>query len=361
VKITYALKPNSDRRKNPFIPKTLLPFGQLRTDHMFLMDYINSTWVNPRIVPYGNLSIAPGAIALHYGQEIFEGIKAFKHADGEIYVFRVDKNAKRLNMSSRIMNMPEIPVADQIEAIDALIDVDRLWYPDQERSSFYIRPFMFATQDSLAVQASRTYTFCIFLSPSGPYYQMIKPLKILITKKYHRAIPGGSGNAKAGGNYGVSLRPLEFAKTFGASQVLYLDHTNTYVEEVGTMNHFHIRRDKIFVIPKFTDTILRSITSESILELKDYLNVEVRQEMVRIDQFINEIKDKAIIEAGGLGTAAVITPIGSYVLDDGNELIVGDGKPGNITYEVLELFTKIQVGETEAPQGWLHKVKRTRC
>ncbi len=356
--IKYELK--KERRTEALEPKEPLPFGVLRTDHMFIMDYEDGEWQNARIVPYGDIPIAPGAITLHYGQAIFEGAKAFCHEDGEIYTFRIDKNAKRMNISADIVCIPNIPEEFQIEAIHSLIDVDRLWFPKQEGASLYIRPFIFATQDSLGVHPSNSYKFMVILSPSGPYYPagFTKPIKLLITEKFHRAAPGGTGSSKAAGNYAASLRAGEFAKQFGASQVLYLDTTNTYIEEAGAMNHFHIKKDGEVIIPEFVDSVLRSITSESIMELSDRLNMKVTQERVKIKEFIEDVKTKNIIEAGGLGTAAVISPVGEYVFEDGSSLVVVDGNIGENTKKIYEYYTGIQTGKIEAPDGWLKKVER---
>ncbi len=358
--IKYELKDKTQRRTEPLIPKEPLPFGVLRTDHMFIMDYEDGEWQNARIVPYEDIAISPGAIALHYGQAIFEGAKAFQHEDGEIYTFRIDKNAKRMNKSADIVCIPNIPEEIQIEAVHALIDVDRLWFPQQEGASLYIRPFIFATQDSLGVHPSSSYKFMVILSPSGPYYPagFTKPIKLLITEKFHRAAPGGTGSSKAAGNYAASLRAGEFAKKFGASQVLYLDTTNTYIEEAGAMNHFHITKDGEVVIPEFVDSVLRSITSESIIELSDKLEMKVTQKRVKIKEFIEDVKDKKITEAGGFGTAAVISPVGEYVFEDGSSLVVGNGEIGENTKKIYEYYTGIQTGKVEAPKGWLRKVER---
>jgi branched-chain amino acid aminotransferase len=360
MQIDYKLKSKSDRRSEPFKPTSTLSFGQLRTDHMFLVNYEDSKWQNARIVPYSDIPVPPGAIAIHYGQALFEGAKAFMHDDGEIYTFRIDKNAKRLNISAEILCMPKIDEEVQIKAIHALIDVDRLWFPIQEGASLYIRPFMFATEDSLGVHPSSKYIFGVILSPSGPYYPagFTKPIKLLITKQFHRAVSGGTGAAKAAGNYAASLRAGEFAKKFGASQVLYLDSENKYIEEAGAMNHFHIEKDGTVVIPEFTDTILRSITSESIIELQDSLGLRVIQKRILLDEFIDKVKSGGIIEAGGFGTAAVISPVGEYVFEDGSSITVGDGKVGKFTKKIYELYTSIQNGKIKGPEGWLKKVER---
>ncbi len=358
MEIKYQLK--KEKRTEPLVPDKPLPFGVLRTDHMFVMDYDDGEWHDPRIVPYEPVELAPGAIVLHYGQAIFEGAKAFQHEDGEIYTFRIDKNAKRMNHSADILCIPHIPEEVQIEAIHALIDVDRLWFPKQEGSSLYIRPFIFATEDSLGVRPSKSYRFMVILSPSGPYYPQgfTKPIKLLITKRFHRATPGGTGSAKAAGNYAASLKAGEFASEFGASQVLYLDVTNTYIEEAGAMNHFHVTGEGEVVIPEFTDTILRSITSESIMELSDRMGVKVTQRKIKLEEFVDGLSSGEIVEAGGFGTAAVISPVGEYVFEDGKSIVVGDGEIGPITRKMYEYYTGIQTGRIEAPQGWLRKVER---
>ncbi len=360
MNIAYLLKPKSQRRNEQLKPSQNLPFGQLRTDHMFIADYEDGKWQNARIVPYEPLSISPGAIALHYGQALFEGAKAFMHQDNEIYTFRIDKNATRLNRSAQILCMPSIDEEFQIKAIHALIDVDRLWFPLQEGASLYIRPFMFATEDSLGVHPSKSYRFAVILSPSGPYYPggFTKPIRLLITKQFHRAVSGGTGESKAAGNYAASLRAGEFAKKFGASQVLYLDAQNKYIEEAGAMNHYHIEKDGTVVIPEFTDTILRSITSESIIELQASLSLKVIQKKVTLDEFIDKIKQKEIVEAGGFGTAAVVSPVGEYVFEDNSVLTVGDGNIGEYSKRIYNYYTGIQTGKIQAPNGWLKKVER---
>ncbi|MBS1110353.1 MAG: branched-chain amino acid aminotransferase [Anaeromyxobacteraceae bacterium] len=361
MEIRYDLKPRSERRQTAFHPEGPLPFGQLRTDHMFLMDYEEGRWVAPRIVPYGPLSLAPGAVALHYAQEIFEGAKAFLHEDGEIHAFRIDKNAARLNRSGAGVLIPPIPEDDQVHAILSLLDVDRLWAPHQEGASLYIRPFVFGTQDSLGVKPSSRYTFCIFLSPSGPYYPagFHEPVKLLVTRRFHRAAPGGTGAYKTGGNYAASLMAGHVAHEHGASQVLFLDVTDTYLEEAGAMNHFHVTRKGELFIPTFTETILRSITSESVIELgQRELGVDVKQARIPAEQFLDDVRSGAISEAGGFGTAAVVSAVGTYVFDDATELRVGDGRIGPHTRRVYEVLTGIQRGKRKAPEGWLFLAAR---
>ena len=360
MKIDYQLKPKSERRQQQFTPDGNVGFGRLRTDHMFLMDYENGEWRNARIVPYGPIDMMPGAMCIHYGQSIFEGAKAFMHDDGEIYTWRIDKNAERMNNSAEIVCIPHIDESIQQQAIHALIDVDRLWFPKQQGACLYIRPFIFATEDRLSVSPSEKYTFCVMMSPSGAYYKSgaNNAIRLLITETFHRAVSGGTGASKAAGNYAASLRAAKHAADFGAAQVLYLDSTNTKLEEVGAMNHFHIRKDGTIIIPEFTDTILKSITSLSMLELGERLGCEVKQETVYLKDFIADIESGDIVEAGGFGTAAVVSPVGSYIFEDGRVITVGDGNVGPMVKKMYDLYTAMQLGQAEAPQGWVQKVER---
>ncbi|MDR3175596.1 MAG: branched-chain amino acid aminotransferase [Desulfovibrio sp.] len=359
MRIEYKLLP-SDKRKSPPPEGTDLPFGILRTNHMFMMDYSDGEWSNPRIVPYGPITLMPGAMCFHYGQCFFEGIKAFKHADGEIYIFRPDQNAARQNHSAEVLCMPSIPVEVQLEAMHRLVDVERNWCPSEPESSLYVRPFMFATQDELGVKPSRTLLYCIILSPSGAYYKggFNHVVRLLISKKFHRAVSGGTGTAKAAGNYAASLRPHSYAQSMGVEQVLYLSADNTSIEEVGTMNHYHVLRDGTFVIPEFGDSILRSITSVSVLELAAAGKIKARQEVIYLDKFIADVKSGEIIEAGGFGTACVVSPVGGYIFEDGAELVVGNGEIGEHSRKLYEMYTAIQTGRAPAPEGWLSKVER---
>ncbi|BCV64949.1 branched-chain amino acid aminotransferase [Shewanella carassii] len=359
MEIKYQLKPAAERRSEQFCPEGNVGFGRLRTDHMFMMDYYDGEWRDPRIVPYGPFEMAPGAMALHYGQCIFEGAKAFMHEDGEIYTFRLNKNAERMNRSADIVCIPNIDEAMQLKAINALIDVDRLWFPMQEGACLYIRPFIFATEDRLSVSPANRYTFCVVMSPSGAYYgESLNAIRLLISKEFHRAVSGGTGASKAAGNYAASLRAGKAAAAHGASQVLYLDSTNEYIEEAGAMNHFHILKDGTVIIPEFTDTILKSITSQSIIELAPLLGCDVRQEHVKLDDFIAGVESGEIIEAGGFGTAAVVSPVGSYIFEDGRVVTVGDGKVGEHVSRIYKVFTEIQKGHRPGPQGWVCKVPR---
>ncbi|MDR2892320.1 MAG: branched-chain amino acid aminotransferase [Deltaproteobacteria bacterium] len=335
-------------------------FGVGRTSHMFVAEFDDGEWHDARIVPYGPLPIMPGAICLHYGQTLFEGAKAFNHPDGELYLWRFEMNAERVNKSADVICMQNIPVELQVEGCMRLLDVDRYMTPNQPESSMYIRPFMIGTQDSLGIKSSNKYTYVIMLSPAGPYYAdgFNKATTLLISSKYHRAVHGGTGNSKTGGNYAASLRPYYYAHEQGADQVLYLDASNEYIEEAGGMNHYHVLKDGTFIIPAFNDSILHSITSRTVMELAAMGKVKARQERIRVKDFIADIKNGNIIEAGALGTAAVISPNGTYIFDDGTPPItVADGKVGKYSRQLYELYSGMQTGKIPAPEGWSKKVE----
>ena len=342
------------------LPGGELAFGALRTNHMFVATYDQGQWSDPAIVPYGPFSIMPGAICLHYGQTIFEGAKCFAHSDGELHIWRPEKNCARLNHSASILCLPEIPVDLQMEGILRLIDLERDWCPKEPESSLYIRPFMFGVTDTTGVRPSSQCIFCVFLSPSGPYYKggFSKALRLLISTEFHRAVSGGTGSSKCGGNYAASLRAAAHASKCGADQVLYLDASNQYIEEVGTMNHYHVLKDGTFIIPEFNDSILHSITSQSVLDLAARGKIKARTERIALSAFIAGIKSGDIIEAGGFGTAAVISPVGAYVLENGETLSVGDGGIGQHSKALYTLYSDMQTGKSPAPEGWLTRVPR---
>ena len=358
MNIRHELLDKSQRKQ---LPDTRdLGFGILRTNHMFVADYTDGAWKNARIVPYGPFPLMPGAMVLHYGQAIFEGIKAFLHPDKELYVFRPEMNFLRLNHSAGIVQMPHIPPELSMEGLLRLLDVERDWCPTLPESSLYIRPLVFGDADMIGVKPSPSYTYCIMLSPCGPYYPggFSSPLRLLITEKFHRAVSGGTGTAKTGGNYAASLRPAEYAHSRKCNQVLYLDASNQYLEEAGTMNHYHVMKDGTFVIPAFNDSVLHSITSQSVLDLAALGHIRARTEQIRIDTFLKQLQSGEIIEAGGFGTAAVVSPVGSYLLDNGMEITVNDGKIGPHSRRLYELYSAMQTGGRAAPEGWLVKVPR---
>jgi len=375
VDVNYLLKP--DRRKEPFRPTEVLPFGELRTDHVFVREYRDGAWQKGVIKPYdSNPQIMWGAKGLSYSMGCFEGSGARRLPDGKIYTFRFAESAKRMNKSATRLVLPHIPEEEQMEAVHHLIDVERLWYPEQEGAYFYVRPVLVATQDCAKVGKSKEFKYYVFVSPSSAYFpQGFQAASYLITDRFHRAAPGGTGNTKASANYAGTILPKELAGRLGALEVLYLDVTNTWIEEYGAMNFFHVTRDGIIHIPSFSDTILESITARSFLELpermKRELGHEIIQEPVRLNRLMEGLRNGDITEAGGLGTAAGVSPVGKYFVDFGRknkledlstesigEQMVGDSNAGRVSTRMFNLLTDIRTGRREAPKGWLEEVAR---
>jgi branched-chain amino acid aminotransferase len=361
------LMPKPDARREEYHPEMPIGFGRELSDHMFLMDYTGGKWHSARIVAVQDLSIPPNAVVLHYAAECFEGAKAFQHQDKELYTFRLDKNAERFNESAKSLCMPEIPEEYQLSAIEGLLDVDRLWFPQQEGACLYIRPFMIGKSRSLAVTSGTEFTYCVLLSPSGAYFGKglddpgFEPIKLLLTTEFKRVPPRSVGSAKAGGNYAASLQAAAQARVMGAKQVLYLDVDDGWLEEAGAMNHWQVETldgEPTLVIPSFTDTILESITTRSMISLEDRLGIPVLQEHIPVIDFLGGLHSGRITEAGGFGTAAAVCPVGTYILDSGDVFTVGDGRVGPIASEMYNLLTAIQRGTQPAPKGWMRKVPR---
>jgi len=335
-----------------------LGFGKIFTDHMFIMDWSKDAgWCDARIVPFGNLSIHPAATVLHYGAEIFEGMKAYRKADGSIQMFRPEENFKRMNRSAARMGLPEVPVADAMEALLALLKLDGGWVPYSEGASLYIRPFMIGVDEFLGVHGVGHASFIIILSPSGSYYpEGLNPVKIMIEDEDVRAVRGGTGEAKCGGNYGASTRAGMRAEERGYSQVLWLDGVERkYIEEVGAMNIMFKINGKI-VTPKLNGSILPGITRMSILELLRYEGQEPEERLISVDELIEAAKSGALEEAWGCGTAAVVSPVGRLMYQ-GKEYEIGGGKIGEVTQELYNKLTSIQWGKAEDPLGWVCPVE----
>lgn len=348
----------------PHLPKKL-DFGKIHTPHMFLMNYnLEEGWHNSRIVPYREgINLPLGAKILNYGQGIFEGEKVHQHPDGELYLFRPELNIARLNHSARRIRIPEVPPEIQLEARVALVDVDRLWFPQQDDASLYARPVVFGISDALGLEPSEEYIFGIFLSPSGSYFDD-GPIKIMVTDKFHRAAPGGTGSAKFLGNYPGTFLPTEIAKRMGAAQVLYLDVTNKWIDEYGAMFHFQVS-DDLIEIPQFTDTNLHSTTAQTFVDLRDRFDFTITQKTISLEEFLEGLRSGRITEAGGLGTAAVVSSVGEYLLDLGETeyhyletITVGNGSAGPVATNMRAYLRGMQRGIIEAPQGWLHHVSR---
>ncbi len=357
MRITVTQAAENRRRKRPESGEPL-GFGIHFSDHMFLMDYSHGTgWRDARIVPYGPLSLAPSAMVLHYGQEIFEGLKAYYARDGAVCLFRPDRNAERLNRSAARMCLPEIPVEDHIAAIRTLVRLDREWIPRGENASLYIRPAMIATEAGLGVRPSAEVLFFIITGPVGAYYARgFDPVRILVEDTYVRAARGGTGEAKTGGNYAASLLAAKKAKEKGFDQVLWLDAGHRrFVEEVGTMNIFFVLRGEL-VTPPLSGSILPGVTRDTVLTLAREWKIPVAERPVEIDEVLSGAADGTLSEAFGSGTAAVISPVGSFSCR-GQEVRVNGGRTGELSLRLYREITGIQYGDIEDRHHWIHRVE----
>ncbi len=347
------------RTKNPKVKpdESKLVFGQTFTDHMFIMDYEEGKgWFDPRVVPYGPLELDPSAMVLHYGQETFEGLKAYRTKEGHIQLFRVEENAKRLNKSDEQVCIPYIEEDLIVEAIKTVVDVDRDWVPRAKGTSLYIRPFVIATEASLGVKPSSKYMFIIILSPVGSYYKEgVQPTKIYVEDKYVRAVVGGVGTAKTGGNYAASLRAQLEAAEKGYSQILWLDgKERKYVEEVGTSNAMFVVDGKVYTAP-LAGSILAGITRNSAITLFKEMGVEVVEEKFTIEQVFKWHEEGRLSEAFATGTAAVISPIGQLGWK-GNDIILNNFEIGDHSQKIYDLITGIQDGTLEDKHNWITKI-----
>ncbi len=357
MQITVTQAPENRRRQRPKSGEKL-GFGNLFSDHMFLMDYTSGKgWENARIVPYGPISLDPSAMVLHYGQEIFEGMKAYYARDGAVCLFRPDRNAERMNRSAARMCLPEIPVEDQLAAIRGLVRLDREWIPRDEGASLYIRPTMIATEAGLGVRPSAEVLYFIITGPVGAYYPRgFDPVRILVEEQYVRASKGGVGEAKTGGNYAASLLAAKNAKALGFDQVLWLDAgQRSFVEEVGTMNIFFLLGGEL-VTPPLSGSILPGVTRDTVLTLAREWKIPVAERPVEIDEVLKGAADGTLSEAFGSGTAAVISPVGSFCYR-GREVAVNGGKAGELAVRLFREITGIQYGEIEDRHRWIHRVE----
>jgi branched-chain amino acid aminotransferase len=335
-----------------------LGFGRYFTDHMFLMDYSTEKgWHDARIVPYGPLQLDPSAMVFHYAQELFEGLKAYMRADGGIQLFRPDKNIERMENTCDRLCVPRIPEEDVLQAIKAVVSVDRDWVPKSEGTSLYIRPFIIATDPHLGVHPSHTYLFAIILSPVGSYYAAgINPVKIYVEREYVRCAEGGTSRAKAGGDYAASLIGQQRAEDMGCAQVLWLDGVHRkYIDEVGAMNVFFVI-DGVVVTPELTDgNILPGVTRASCVELLKKWGVPVEERKISIDEVLEASDNGKLDEAFGTGTAAVISPVGE-LYDGDREIVINNNEIGPISKRLYDAITGIQWGKTEDVMGWIEKI-----
>lgn len=348
-----------ERTKNPKKKPNMeqLPFGKYFSDHMFVMNYEKGKgWIHPRIVPYGPFEMEPSSMVFHYAQEIFEGLKAYRTESGEIQLFRPEENFKRMNLSAERMCIPPVDVEFCVKAVKMLVEFDKDWVPSAEAASLYIRPFIFATDNFVGVHASHTYIFCIILSPSGSYYaEGINPIKIMIEDDDVRAVLGGTGFTKCGGNYAASMRAAERADAKGYSQVLWLDGVHRkYIEEVGSMN-IMFKINGIIVTPELSGSVLPGITRKSILELAKGWGYPVEERLISIDELVESIENGELEEIWGTGTAAVVSPVGELSYK-GKNYIVNNGQIGELTQRFYDELTGIQWGERKDTHGWIEKV-----
>ena len=331
-----------------------LGFGKYMTDHMFMVDWHkDSGWGNARIVPYQPLTLDPACVVLHYAQETFEGLKAYRTAEGKIQLFRPEMNAKRMQRSNERLCMPYLSVEDFIQAVKTLVKVEEDWVPSEPDTSLYIRPYMFSTEASLGVHMAAAYTFIIICCPVGAYYPTgLDPVKILVEDELVRAVKGGTGFTKCGGNYAGSILGQVKAEKLGYTQVLWLDgEERKYVEEVGTMNIMFKIDGEIYTAPIDNGTVLPGVTRDSMLTLLRDWGYKVHEEKLAVDTLMKAGHDGTLEEVFGTGTAAVISPVGELRYKD-DEVVINDFKTGELTQKLYDTLTGIQWGRIEDTYGW---------
>ena len=326
-----------------------MPFGKVFTDHMFVADYEDGEWKNFEILPYGPIPMSPAISALHYGQAIFEGLKAYKQADGTVSVFRADKNFARFNKSATRLAMANIPEEIFMQGLAALINVDKAWVPDEENYSLYLRPVMFATDPFLGVRPSASYKFVILANPSAPYYS--KPLKVKIETRYTRSADGGVGAAKAAGNYAGGMLPTAEAHAEGFDQLIWTDaKDHKYVEESGAANLMFVINRKI-VTPEVRETILDGVTRDTVLELARSMGIEVEERRVLIQEVLDNIENGTLTEAFAVGTAATVTQI-SEMNYEGKAYLLTDPATRTVSISIAKKLNDIRYGVTADEFGW---------
>jgi len=334
-----------------------LGFGKYFSDYMFEMDYHSEIgWHDPRIVPYAPITLEPSAMVFHYGQAIFEGLKAYKRNDGTIQLFRPEKNMKRLNDSCDRLCIPQIDEDFLLGAIKQLIFTEKDWIPEGEGTSLYIRPFIFSTEPYLGVRPANQYKLLVILSPSGAYYgTQLSPVKIYVEEQYVRAVIGGVGHVKTAGNYAAGMKAQEKAEANGYAQILWLDaKDNKYVEEVGSMNIF-FKINGVVVTPRLNGSILPGVTRDSVIELLKYWNIPVREAKISIEEVFAAHERGELEEVFGAGTAAVISPVGELNWED-RTITINDNKIGKLSQRIYNEMTGIQLGKKEDPFNWIVKV-----
>lgn len=358
IKVTKTTSP-----KEKPADETKLSFGKLFTDHMFIMNYDEGQgWHDARIVPYGPIPMDPAAMCFHYGQADFEGLKAYRTADGKIQLFRPDQNMARMNVSNDRLCIPRIDEAFCVEAIKTLVKLDEDWVPHADGASLYIRPYIFAIDPMLGVHPAKHLIFAIIMSPVGAYYaDGLAPVKIYVEENYVRAVSGGTGFTKAAANYAISLKAQDEAEKQGYAQVLWLDGvTRKYIEEVGAMNVFFVIDGEVITPSLDRGSILSGITRKSCIELLQSMNYKVTERNLTIDELIEAFENGKLDEAFGTGTAAVISPIGELKYKD-KVMPINGGEIGAISQKLYDTLTGIQWGKVEDTHNWTVPVGECCC
>lgn len=335
-----------------------LGFGNYFTDHMFMMDYTEGKgWHDARIVPYGPIAMDPATMVLHYAQETFEGLKAYRDPQGNITLFRPEMNARRMINSNKRICIAELPEEMFVEAVEAIVKYEQDWIPTAKDTSLYIRPFMFASEAGVGVHPAKTYKFVIILSPVGNYYpEGVNPVKIWVEDEYVRAVKGGTGFTKCGGNYAASIAAQVKAEAHGYTQVLWLDGVHRkYVEEVGTMNVMFLIDDTIVTAP-LEGSVLPGVTRDSIIHILKDWGYKVEERELSIDELMEAGRNGKLTEAFGTGTAAVISPVGQLYYK-GEEVVINNFKTGELTQKLYDTLTGIQWGRLEDKYGWVRHIK----
>ena len=330
-----------------------LPFGRLFSDHMFCMDFNDGSWSDPKIIPYGDIKLSPASSALHYGQSCFEGMKAHRNIKGEVVLFRPYENAKRFNSSNTRMCIPEINENIFVNSILELIAIDKKWVPENLEHSLYIRPFIFATDPYIGIKPSDSYRFMIFTCPVGSYYT--DPVPVKVETHYSRAVQGGTGFAKAAGNYAAALYPAMLAAKEGYRQLIWTDsNEHKYIEEAGTMNVMFVIND-ILITPFTGDTILNGITRKSVVEIAKDWGVEVQERKIEVNEIFEALKNGSLTEAFGAGTAATIAPISSIAIN-GDNYKIPESKDHHFHSKVLKYLSEYKMGKHPDKFNWIVKV-----
>ncbi len=330
-----------------------LPFGKHFSDHMFVADYADGEWQTMQILPYGDFTLSPATASLHYGQAIFEGMKAFKNDAGDVSLFRPLKNVDRFNISAQRMCMPTVPEEIFMGGLEALLRLDAAWVPNTPGGSLYIRPYMFSTDAFIGVRPSQTYRFCIFTCPVGQYYAT--PPKLKVETKYIRSAPGGVGFAKCAGNYASALYPTMLAQQAGYDQLIWTDAlTHTYIEESGTMNIMFVI-DGVLVTPNLSETTLDGVTRDSLLAIARHWDMPVAERPVSVAEVISGIQNGRLTEAFGAGTAVVVSPY-SLIGFDGVDYHIPAPTEASFAQRVGSYLTDLRTGKTDDSFGWMHTV-----